>query len=139
MSREVNELDFRMPEYRDAKVEDYEFRADGALVRKDRWERGIVSIRFLVGIEGREFEIPEVVEAVRKLVETDASWVSVSDEKPLDRSIANIRLGDGSELKGASYRAKERTWSWNGLDFNAAVTDWQLPPASLSLVEPEPQ
>lgn len=67
MQREVTEQDFRMPEYRNAKPEDYEWRADGKLVRKDRWEQGIQSIRFLVGIDAREFEIPEVVDRVRGL------------------------------------------------------------------------
>lgn len=65
--REVTELDFRLPAYRDAKPEDYEFRADGAIVRKDRWERAIGTIRFEVGIDGREFEISDVIEAVRTI------------------------------------------------------------------------
>lgn len=69
MSRTVTEQDFRMPDFRDAKPEDYEFRSDGKLVRKDRWERGIGSIRLIVGVDGREFEIPDVVEAVRKLAQ----------------------------------------------------------------------
>ena len=74
MPREVTERDFRAPEYRDAKVEDYEFRSDGALVRKDRWEMAIHKIRDLCGLGGRrEFEIPEVVEAVR----------AISDPKPI--------------------------------------------------------
>lgn len=67
--REVTERDFRMPEYRDAKVEDYEFRADGKLVRKDRWERGIQRIRELVGINDLEFEISDVIEEVERLVD----------------------------------------------------------------------
>lgn len=62
--REVTERDFRAPEFRDAKVEDYEFRGDGKIVRKDRWEMGIQRIRELVNINAREFEIPEVVQAV---------------------------------------------------------------------------
>ena len=62
--REVTERDFRAPEFRDAKVEDYEFRGDGALVRKDRWEMAVHRIRELVGLGGRrEFEISEVVAA----------------------------------------------------------------------------
>lgn len=62
--REVTERDFRAPEFRDAKVEDYEFRGDGALVRKDRWEMAVHRIRELVGQGSRrEFEISEVVAA----------------------------------------------------------------------------
>ncbi|MEG0969430.1 MAG: hypothetical protein RSG92_29145, partial [Pseudomonas sp.] len=53
----VTERDFRMPEFRDAKPEDYEFRGDGKIVRKDRWETGIYSIRYALGDRRREFEI----------------------------------------------------------------------------------
>lgn len=69
MARVVTEADFRKPEFIGAKPEDYEFREDGALVRKDRWERGIHSIVRVLGMNGREFEIADVVEAVRQLRE----------------------------------------------------------------------
>lgn len=68
MTRTVTEIDFRKPEFYDAKVEDYEFRADGKLVRKDRWERGIGSIRYVLGMHTREFEIKDIVDAVTGLV-----------------------------------------------------------------------
>ena len=74
MTRAVTENDFRAPEFRDAKAEDYEFRADGKIVRKDRWENGIHSIRNRLaeaGVEsmkGREFEISDVVDAVSILI-----------------------------------------------------------------------
>jgi hypothetical protein len=68
MTRQVTEQDFRMPEFRDAKVEDYEFRADGKLVRKDRWQQGIYRIVSAVGMSVREFEIDDVVERVEQLV-----------------------------------------------------------------------
>lgn len=70
MSREVTEEDFRMPEFRGARVEDYEFRDDGKLVRKDRWEMGIQKIRSLLGDNRRNFEIDDVVRAVEALVAT---------------------------------------------------------------------
>jgi hypothetical protein len=70
MGREVTERDFRAPEFRDAKVEDYEFRSDGKIVRKDRWETGIHRIRSILGDERREFEIDDVVNAVKALVNT---------------------------------------------------------------------
>lgn len=72
--RAVTENDFRAPEFRDAKCEDYEFRADGKIVRKDRWENGIHSIRNRLaeaGVEsmkGREFEISDVVAEVSILI-----------------------------------------------------------------------
>ena len=68
MKREVTEEDFRMAEFRNAKPEDYEFRDDGALVRKDRWERGMISIAAAMGFDIRAgFEIHEVVSAVEAL------------------------------------------------------------------------
>lgn len=66
MERQVTELDFRMPEFRDAKVEDYEWRDDGKLVRKDRWETGIRRIAGRIGFAGGNWEIDEVVEGATK-------------------------------------------------------------------------
>ena len=42
--RQVTEKDFRAAEFRDADPADYEFRDDGKLVRKDRWEQGMFEI-----------------------------------------------------------------------------------------------
>lgn len=71
MSKEqVTERDIRMPEFKDARLEDLEFRADGKIVRKDRWETGIHSIRSILGDSRREFEISDVINAVRALVAT---------------------------------------------------------------------
>lgn len=66
--REVTERDIRMPEFRDDKLEDLEFRNDGKVVRKDRWETGIHKIRRVLGDRRREFEIDDVVQAVEALV-----------------------------------------------------------------------
>lgn len=69
MTKQVTEQDFRMPEFIDAKPDDYEFRAnDGRLVRKDRWEQGMISIASALGFDLRKgFEIPDVVERARAL------------------------------------------------------------------------
>lgn len=69
-NREVTERDFRMPEFRDADPKDYEFREDGKVVRKDRWEMGIRRIRSALGDQRREFEIEDIVSAVNALVAT---------------------------------------------------------------------
>lgn len=62
------EDDFRMPEFRGAKLEDYERRDDGKIVRKDRWEKGMRRIAYALGFNGREgFEIEDVIEKVRQL------------------------------------------------------------------------
>ncbi|ENO98640.1 MAG: hypothetical protein QMB75_08855 [Thauera sp.] len=66
--RQVTERDFRMPEFRDADPDDYEFREDGKIVRKDRWEMGIRRIRTALGDTRREFEIDDVIQAVKALV-----------------------------------------------------------------------
>lgn len=69
-ARQVTERDIRLPEFKDAKLEDLEFRPDGKVVRKDRWENAVHSIRYILGDDRREFEIPEIVNAVRALVAT---------------------------------------------------------------------
>ena len=66
----VTERDLRMPEFRDANVEDLEFRADGKIVRKDRWETAIHSIRYALGDRRREFEVGDIVQAVEALAAT---------------------------------------------------------------------
>jgi hypothetical protein len=68
--RKVTERDFRRPEFVDANPEDYEFRSDGVIVRKDRWEQGIHSIRAALCDYRREFEISDIVNAVHALVAT---------------------------------------------------------------------
>ena len=84
--RTVTEADFRQPQFRDAKPEDYEFRADGDLVRKDRWEMGIREIASAMGYESREgFEIEHLVYSVKLLVkDAKAAGVTVYavDELP---------------------------------------------------------
>jgi len=67
--RRVTEADFRMPQFRDAKPEDYEFRADGCLVRKDRWEKTCRDIASLMGYSSREgFELDCLAYSVEVLV-----------------------------------------------------------------------
>lgn len=79
--REVTEADFRMPEFRNAKPEDYEFRADGKLVRKDRWEHGICQIASIMGLDVKrgEWEIDDVVMLVRSMTDDSAD---TQDDQP---------------------------------------------------------
>lgn len=68
--RTVTEEDFRQPQYRGAKPEDYEFRSDGRIARKDRWEQGIRQIASALGYDARSgFEIEHVVYSVETLIE----------------------------------------------------------------------
>lgn len=67
----VTERDLRMPEFYHLNAEDlddYEFREDGKIVRKDRWENAIRRIRNELGDDRREFELHEIVSAVSALV-----------------------------------------------------------------------
>lgn len=130
MPREVTERDFRMPEYKDAKPEDYEFSGDGQLVRKDRWATAVGSIRHLVGIDGRSYEIQEVVDAVARLTDTYGRWRApgeAGDEAPGDDVCVDVLLLDGSVLANvACGRAANGTptWSWRGVDYSAGVVGW---------------
>lgn len=65
--RQVTERDFRLPEFRDANPDDYEFRGDGKIVRKDRWETGIHRIKNLIDPHSKEFEIDELVERIKEI------------------------------------------------------------------------
>ncbi|WP_256660982.1 hypothetical protein [Pseudomonas sp. DY-1] len=117
--REVTERDFRMPEFRDAKPEDYEFRDDGKVVRKDRWETGIRQIVSLLGNSRAKFEIPNVVEAVRKLV---IDWYSPDpDEFPECDQIA-IQLSCGSVLRHLERNGDGYRWPFSGQQFDRK--DW---------------
>lgn len=73
--REVTEFDLRAEEFKHPsfKPSDYEFRSDGKIVRKDRWEQGIRSLVEPAGFSLREFEIDAVVESITaKLQALDA-------------------------------------------------------------------
>ncbi len=93
--REVTEFDLRAPEFqsRDVKPEDYEFREDGKVVRKDRWETGLRNVASAIGWTRKEWEIPEVVEEVkRKLREAETRHTNllldlgrlINGEEPLN-------------------------------------------------------
>lgn len=64
--KKVTERDFRMDQFKDSDPDDYEFRADGVIVRKDRWEQGIRSIARILGCSN-DFEIDNLVNAVSDL------------------------------------------------------------------------
>jgi hypothetical protein len=64
--------DFIMPEFRGKDPKDYEFNGGGEIVRKDRWERAIHSIRYHLGDERRSFDVKDVVNAVETLVNATA-------------------------------------------------------------------
>lgn len=139
--RPVTERDFRMPEFRDAKVEDYEFRADGKLVRRDRWERGIHSIRFAVGLDGREFEIDDVVKRVEELAANEQAWVAMAECGDGDivsaSGLFDLKLLDGSILKGATRNARTGEFTWRAMVIDSGeVQDWREVPLPERFREP---
>lgn len=126
MSKQVTEQDFRLPEFKDAKPEDYEFRKDGVLVRKDRWEQGMVSIASALGFNVREFEIPDVISRARELKNLDQT-VNIKDGVYLDefRRIANNLLMFEARL---NYDA-----STNTFDDNQVNDFWVIWQAAIKL------
>ena len=117
-----------MPEFRDAVPEDYEFRADDKLVRKDRWESAVNSIRYLVGINSREFEISEVVDAVREMVADRDNWVDFIlqnlDDHPNNGEKCDIKFKDDGVLLNTYYQELSRTWVWRKMEFQENVVAW---------------
>lgn len=128
MARTVTELDFRMPEFRDAKVEDYEFRPDGKLVRKDRWETAVQSIRSIMGISARSFEIPEVVDAVRAMADSASSWIDMTDDiddQPEGDMVIEVTIEGGSILRNVRYSPNQKQWLWLGRELPLPIVAWR--------------
>jgi len=69
--QEVTLQDFMYPEFRGKDPKDYEFRrGDRKIVRKDRWETGMMSIAFEITGNGRSsFEINNLVKTVEWLLD----------------------------------------------------------------------
>lgn len=109
--RVVTEQDFRMPEYRTAKPEDYEFRDDGKLVRKDRWEMAVQSIRIAVGLDGREFEIDDVVAKVEALADADGEWLEYDNDDDEMPERIDVQLADGSILVNLWFENGDLFWN----------------------------
>lgn len=70
----VTEQDIRLPQFRDAKLEDLEFDGSGEVVRKDRFEKSMRKLSgMLHGVNGLSarsgWTCEQVVEAVRIVLE----------------------------------------------------------------------
>jgi hypothetical protein len=72
----VTEFDLRAPEFKQsgAKPEDFEFRVDGTIVRKDRWETGIRDIANVFNM-GRSFEIDDLVSRIEMLNNIEPDYI----------------------------------------------------------------
>ncbi|OAI85005.1 hypothetical protein [Pseudomonas putida] len=128
MTREVTELDFRKPEFRNAKVEDYEFREDGALVRKDRWQTGMWRVASLLGASRGGFEIDDVIDQLRKTV---GNWCPPDPDEDPGVELIDIRLHCGSVLANCertgpfTYRWPFGNITFTSKDFGADIIEWQ--------------
>lgn len=130
--RQVTERDLRMPEFVHAKVEELEFRDDGKIVRKDRWERTVRSIAGTLVGSRSAFECEDIVAAVEKLVADNACWTTVEaaadyddDDYPAAGSLVDLRLNDGSLLRQATAAGKLQ-FMWGDVDYTTpVVTAWR--------------
>lgn len=130
-NRIVTELDFRMPEFRDAKPEDYEFRGDGKIVRKDRWESGMTSIASALGFSIRGgYEIPHVVQRVQDLFGERAFWHPMGHLADEHLAVATVRLKDGTILTDVAITGKkDLELTWRGVSIALAdCTHWREKP-----------
>jgi hypothetical protein len=118
--KQVTENDFRLPEFRNANIADYEFDSTGKLVRKDRWKRAVETIRYYVGITDRTYEIYDVITAARKLsIDIDWTWVEEMDEGeivlnyPDDNVYVDVLLIDRSIIRDVFYNRTTQMWVWD--------------------------
>ncbi|WP_395601199.1 hypothetical protein AB4P95_29745 (plasmid) [Pseudomonas sp. A1437] len=116
--RVITEADFRLPEFRTAKLEDYELRpGDDKPVRKDRWQTGILQIASAVGLNTRQgFEVIQVVEAVERLTKDTHTWET--EDFPDRNSILDIKLKDGSILGRVAYTSDNDRVVWCHYELN---------------------
>lgn len=112
----VTEDDVRMPEFRGVDLSMLEFRADGKIVRKDRWERAIRDLaQIVLGADGwDEWEISQVIEAVRKLKDGQREL------KPLPE--ADCSESDADDLKKLVAR-KLIEWGGNAAKYTHIAAD----------------
>lgn len=68
MTRAVTERDLRHPDFARGEPDEYEFREDGKIVRKDRWENGIRRIAGALGMSRQPFEVSDICGAVEKRI-----------------------------------------------------------------------
>lgn len=134
INRPVTERDLRMPEFQNVEPDELEFRKDGKIVRKDRWERGMFRIAHALGFNSRDgFEIDDVAAKVEELGRKDqAEWLLVSDTEPDDLTewaVVDIELPDGSVLRNATVHVSSEDkvgWNWGSTLFPFDnVTRWK--------------
>lgn len=69
MTKEVTERDLRDPRFQHGEPSDYEFREDGSIALKNRWETGLRNIASIMGMAREPWEVDDIVNMVRELRE----------------------------------------------------------------------
>ena len=103
-SRIVTEKDFRKDEFINANPEDYEFREDGEIVRKDRWEMGIRRIAHLLDM-GNAWDITDVIQRVDDFINKPTEYMP-------HEATADISLPTEEDIKKLAD-GKRRMLSFN--------------------------
>ncbi len=120
----VTERDFRRPEFKNADPKDYEFRDDGEIVRKDRWQVAIQNISSRVLSPRKEFEISDVVRAACGMADfVREGWIGFGSPlrtqaqqfhqffgEPGDIDpdlVIDVLMDNGSIIVGLKYRSTD--------------------------------
>lgn len=113
---------FTRNEFRHDTPDAFEVDDTGNLVAKDRWRKAMNTIRALVGIHNKEFDMDEVVERVRALVSGDANlamggWISIDEVAPDDGDddsgiLIDITDTDGSVMIGGRWHNYTDLIAW---------------------------
>lgn len=114
----VTEYDLRAEEFKrpDIKPEDYEFREDGKIVRKDRWLTAVCNLAAMMG-NSRSFEIPELMDDVRSIIEFARFPFPLDESEFADYDHFDLKLVDGSILSRATLdgTGTEKQFLWQGI------------------------
>ena len=132
-NKKVTENDFRLPQYKDANPDDYEFLIDGTIARKDRYYTALNTIRHLVGISSRSYEIEDIIKAVETLSHYQHGWETISSDNPIypkPHTHVEVRLNDGSTLRNSSINSNN-CWSWNNKPITDVIAWRHIPKVSL--------
>lgn len=125
-TRAVTENDFRKDEFKNKDPDDYEFRNDGKIVRKDRWEMGIRNISSILSL--REIEVADVVERVRELNQHNIDFLEYQEidftSGEVEAGDISLMMEDGSILRRVNFiledmqsdgKKKVPLFTWNTL------------------------
>ena len=118
-TKAVTEADFRRPQFRDAKIEDYEFDGSGELARKDRFRTFTFHVAGSLdfSFRGEGFKIEDVKEKFDSLIETvngiaETLGVDMSDDQfsyyDLSKAAQDLlELKDNLEVQLIEFRREK--------------------------------